>query len=528
MAKLMFGVFCAAYLLLCGAARADIYALVVGVDQYQRLPKLTGAVNDARDIARALQGLGADVTLLVDEAATRATVQAAFRRLSAVVGADDTFVFAYAGHGVQENEAIEGDEIDGLDETIVFAAFDRSGARAGERLRDNEIGALLSSIDPGARKIVLIDSCHSGTMTRVADARGRPISTRFGGVGRIVDDPLPAPPASTRGLDFFEGRNLVYIAAARDVEQIPEVEIDGAMRGAVSWTVARVLKGVAGTDGPSMPLAAFASYVRANARALSAARQTPSVSHTPDIQANEGWFAAETLAGAAERVPTDASAAEVEQSLPRLYPIGRLAPKERAALAEETQLVTRAEDADLVWDIKQGEVVDRVAADLIGEAIAAEAVLAIIRKRAASQRLMAWASARAAELSIAPGDGRHRVGETVRLSIQRPRNGPAYLTLVNLASTGAVQFVFPDARNRAANTDVIAPGPDVAFLGEAPIVHPVGADHVVAILSPRRATRVHDLLEAGGLTPQAFLAILQGAAKEGDFKVGVTPIYTAR
>ena len=53
-------------------------ALVIGIDAYQSIPPLAGAVNDARDIADALMGMGAETTLLLDGAATRQAVMAAW------------------------------------------------------------------------------------------------------------------------------------------------------------------------------------------------------------------------------------------------------------------------------------------------------------------------------------------------------------------------------------------------------------------------------------------------------------------
>src|SRR5260221_14725549 len=51
------------------AAAGDLYGVVVGIDRYRHIQPLDGAVNDARDVAAALQEAGARrVTLLLDEA----------------------------------------------------------------------------------------------------------------------------------------------------------------------------------------------------------------------------------------------------------------------------------------------------------------------------------------------------------------------------------------------------------------------------------------------------------------------------
>ncbi|QIE56379.1 hypothetical protein G5B40_13460 [Pikeienuella piscinae] len=505
-------------------ATADIHAVVVGVDKYQRLNPLNGAANDARDLAGVLTALGAEVELLVDADATRRSVIQAFARQAGRAGPGDMFVFTYAGHGLQEPEAIAGDESDGMDETIVFAGFGRNGAPAGERLRDNEIGELLTLVSPEARALIVIDSCHSGTMTRAADPRGVGLVTRFGGIGRISDDPLPKPPDATKGLDLA-GDNIVFVAAARDDEQIPEVEIEGQMRGAVSWTVARAFEGAEGFGGPSMTLGEFRSYVRAQARALAAARQTPSVS-----------FRAAFLPDDAAIVPQSARAGPAPTPAPRddggdrpalVYALGGAATGD---LGAGGTWATERAGADLVWDAPEGELIDNRGADLVAEAWDAADISAAVEKWRAVRRLTNWAARRHAGFRITPDDGRHRLGEMVGLEIARPLLEPEYLTIVNLASDGRVQFVFPDDANRALAADLIQPGEGFEKLGEVEVTHPVGADHVVAILSAERPVALHEWLEGGGgeRNAEAFVTLLRAMAAQGDHRIGVTPIFTMR
>ncbi len=503
-------------------ARADIHAVVIGVDAYERLPKLNGAANDARDLAAALERLGAEVELIVDRDATRARVLDAFRRQAGRAGPGDLFVFTYAGHGLQEKEAIAGDEADGLDETIVFAGFDWAAERAGERLRDNEIGELLATIDPEARTLIVIDSCHSGTMTRAADPRGRNVTTRFGGFGRISKDPLPKPDPASKGKDVDAAANFVYVAAARDDEQIPEVEIDGQMRGAVSWTVARALDGGQDFGGPEMPLSEFRAFVRAQARALAAARQTPSVTLARSVP-----LTGSVIPPSAMRAP--AAARQAERRLPegpaKVYAIGGATGGD---LGSAGRFVETRETADLVWDVAAGEVIDRSGADLVAEAFDTGELGRALSKWRAARMLTAWALRRHVEFRIEPDDGRHRIGETIGLSVARPAVTPAYLTLVNLASSGETQFVFPDAANRAQGLDKIQPGEGYEWLGEVRVSHPVGADHVVAIYSPERLETLHAWLERGDGDAEAFVALLRAEAATKGYSVGVTPIFTQR
>ncbi|MEP0722442.1 MAG: caspase family protein, partial [Marinomonas sp.] len=57
------------------------FGLVIGIDEYTYIPDLHGAVNDAEDIADALDSLGAEVTLLTDAKATRSAILGAWEHI---------------------------------------------------------------------------------------------------------------------------------------------------------------------------------------------------------------------------------------------------------------------------------------------------------------------------------------------------------------------------------------------------------------------------------------------------------------
>jgi uncharacterized caspase-like protein len=102
---------------LAGPALAQTtYALVIGVDSYDSIPGLSGAVNDARDIADALTGIGAQTVLLTDHDASREAIIAEWTRLAEQAQPGDRLIVTYAGHGSNEAEAIAGEEVDGRDE----------------------------------------------------------------------------------------------------------------------------------------------------------------------------------------------------------------------------------------------------------------------------------------------------------------------------------------------------------------------------------------------------------------------------
>ena len=133
------------------AAAQTVRGLVIGIDAYDELRDLAGAVNDARDVAGALAGAGIDdLVVLEDAAATRARVTAEWRALVARSAPGDTLVLTYAGHGGQEPARVAGSERDGLDESLLLGGFRSSGPGTRERILDDELNQWFAEAGSGA------------------------------------------------------------------------------------------------------------------------------------------------------------------------------------------------------------------------------------------------------------------------------------------------------------------------------------------------------------------------------------------
>lgn len=166
---------CLALLLAAQGLAAD-RALLIGVGDYA-LPgaRLPGIPQDVATMRELLGELGFDdrhIHTLVDREATLSAIRIAFQRhLIHGVGADDRVVIYFSGHGTQVPDT-SGDEADGVDETLL--PFDaRLATRGGttvleNTLLDDEMESLLSAI-PAGEVIVIVDACHSGTVTRALD-----------------------------------------------------------------------------------------------------------------------------------------------------------------------------------------------------------------------------------------------------------------------------------------------------------------------------------------------------------------------
>jgi hypothetical protein len=113
---------------------------------------------DAHDMAQIARSRGFSTSTLLTKNATRAAVTQAIRSYAESLAAGDIFMLAYSGHGGQLPD-LNRDEDDGEDET--WCLFD------GELL-DDELHSGFAAFAPGVRVLVFSDSCHSGTVVKVA------------------------------------------------------------------------------------------------------------------------------------------------------------------------------------------------------------------------------------------------------------------------------------------------------------------------------------------------------------------------
>jgi hypothetical protein len=112
---------------------------------------------DANDMAAIAKSKGMKSTVLLTKKGTRANVLAGMRSAAKTLAAGDLFFMSYSGH-VGQVPDVSGDEPDKQDET--WCLYDG-------QLIDDELYFELSRFAPGVRILVLSDSCHSGSVTRV-------------------------------------------------------------------------------------------------------------------------------------------------------------------------------------------------------------------------------------------------------------------------------------------------------------------------------------------------------------------------
>ncbi len=134
--------------------------------------ELSACEADAEDMASIAKGNKFKVTTLMTKAATRARMVAEITKAARTLKSGDIFMLSYSGHGGQLPD-VNDDEPDAEDET--WCLYD------GEFV-DDELYVLWRKFAPGVRILMFSDSCHSGTVAKLAYYQGT-VSLRAGAVG---------------------------------------------------------------------------------------------------------------------------------------------------------------------------------------------------------------------------------------------------------------------------------------------------------------------------------------------------------
>jgi hypothetical protein len=125
---------------------------------------LRGTENDARAMSELMTTLGVEAfaPALLGESATSSAVLHHLAEMAAETSPGDLVIVTFAGHGGQMEDG-DGDEDDGLDET--WCLYDR-------QVIDDELHDAYARFAEGVRIVVISDSCHSGSVTRLAPESG--------------------------------------------------------------------------------------------------------------------------------------------------------------------------------------------------------------------------------------------------------------------------------------------------------------------------------------------------------------------
>ncbi|KAF8592119.1 hypothetical protein K439DRAFT_1626133 [Ramaria rubella] len=144
-------------------------ALCIGINYIGQSHALHGCINDAkatRDFCINDVGISPEnIILLTDESPnpklqpTRKNMLAAMAWLVQDAQKHDSLFFHYSGHGGQTKD-VDGDEIDGLDETIFPVDYHSTGFITDDTIHD----IMVKPLPPGCRLTAIFDACHAGTV----------------------------------------------------------------------------------------------------------------------------------------------------------------------------------------------------------------------------------------------------------------------------------------------------------------------------------------------------------------------------
>jgi len=137
----------------------NYYALVIGNNEYEDLPKLKTAVNDSAAIARLLQeAYEFRITLLTD--ATRGQILRSLNEFRKLLGKNDNLLIYYAGHGWLDKAADEG----------YWLPIDATRDDPVNWIANSSITAAIKAIN-AKHVMVVADSCYSGKLMRGVSVR---------------------------------------------------------------------------------------------------------------------------------------------------------------------------------------------------------------------------------------------------------------------------------------------------------------------------------------------------------------------
>jgi hypothetical protein len=306
--------------------------------------------------------------------------------------------------------------------------------------------------------------------------------------------------------------------------------VEGApSRGLLTYNLEQGLT-TRGPDGKSLAadldgdgaveMAELAQYVATQVRSFTGERQEP-----------QAWIATGSdrlkLFARPEAAPAVAPAA----ILPAIYAAAPQAQPLLQATGAPWRIATAAARADFVWDLPAGILLRRTG-DAVAQGVTTTAQLrGVLEKWETIDKLRPLLDEARLRVTLgpAPFGARYAPGAQVDATVVAAKSGaPAYLTVVNLASDGTVQSLYPTADEGDGR---IEPGQRLPLISSR-VTSPYGADHVVALLTPQPPTGLRDLIRAiegqraSGRLVNPLRQALAGAGAAGG--LSVAELYTGR
>ncbi len=537
-------------------AVADVRALIIGVNDYQFVPPLKGAVADALDLEKAVRSLGAnDMHVMLNAAVTRGSVLVEFENLISRAQPSDTVYIALSGHGAQEPERVAGSQPDGMDAVFLLAGFDpKDEARYNEKILNTEFNHFIKRFEErGARVIFIADTCSGGGLARSVDSRAGEITYRSVKYPPRRDDLKPVSTRADALMTPTDFKSSSFLAAVDRKSMVPEIRVPGVgYRGALSYAVARGLEGAADLNGDGViSTGELFEYARRVTYQLSDQRQNIVTAEAQGMDASKDVIVsfdrgiAVRPTGGAQPAPAPATPLATARPSPTSAasaktPLAKAASRPPAAadagpvrvasldgqasrfaglsLQVPFEVVDPAASPDVVWDPQTRDVLS--GGDVIAHNIDRNDLPSVIERTAAVRWLKLRAARSPQAVRIAPDDRLHHKG--TRVEIEVGDLGGRSLVLFNIAGDGTVQMLYPLGSDPAIPTDP-------TYRVQLQVREPLGADEIVAVTSTRRLTELEQAikqLDRKRNPTKISEAMNQFAA--GEVLVGFAGLFTAQ
>lgn len=186
------------------------FALVIGNSEYKSSP-LTNPENDATDLAKALEGLGFDVTLLTN--ADQVAIEDAIRELGKKLRKGGLGLFYFAGHGMQvngRNYLIPIDSGIKNEKDVKYKAVDAGQVLDEMESADNDMN------------VVILDACRNNPFARSFRSGEQGLARMDAPKGSLIAYSTSPGQVAADG----SGRNSPYTAALLESMTVPGRSIE--------------------------------------------------------------------------------------------------------------------------------------------------------------------------------------------------------------------------------------------------------------------------------------------------------------
>jgi hypothetical protein len=511
-----------------------VRSLIIGIDVYQHVRQLKGAVADALDIEKSLRSMGiGDVTTLINAGASRENIMQAIKDLVQRTGPNDLIVLSIAGHGAQEPETVKGSEPDGIENVFLLPGFEPTARGSKQRILGSEFNHFIRQFESrGAKVLFVADTCHGGGLAREIDPRAEEMSFRQVPTYTLLVDMLKPVTDDQESLTDLDLDKTTFLAAVDRNTKAPEIRIPGidGFRGALSYAVARAFEGSADDnhDGKVTLKELFAN-VRQVVYQLSDQRQNIVTKTSPgrpidrDVvyQLTRGITSpGEILPKPGLQAPSDV---QDRPAVPRAQ-----APIRLAALDGRTgyfanlkprdvmiEIVRPVDNPDLIWDPNSHDVI--AWGDVVAYNVDSSDLASVIDRTAAVRELKKISAKAPQLLRLTAGDEQHHNDDMVQVELSDVAQRS--IVLVNVSADGTIQLLYPLGTDQNTAS---------SFQISLRVREPFGADQVIAITSTDRLSELEQVVSelnrrrAPGALIKSMMRYMPA-----DVRVGSIGIFTA-